>query len=571
MTINLAQASIHPTSSSGLTPLTNSATRAVGDRFGDVYNVKDYGAVGDGVADDTTKIQNAANACISNGGILYFPNGTYKITSTITFDATSQKGIRIIGSGGGNAAVLSSRITGNINGYLFDFQYDTGGPTYNDPVRSIEYLCFDNQHTPSVGQITNTEPVGTTTGGVAGTACGCIHMPGGIANRLVGCNFNFLGGIGIFNFCQNAEMAGCSFTGPYGSTNASDSIAVIGNGLHIHDCKINTVGYGVVITGGGNNAVGIISNIDFEEIGTAIALGYSPIGVLSPLAPPSSGTIWPAGVGAIEFAHIKCINIENPGDSDLSSKGVIYASNSISNLIIDGIDCLADGVASRVPPYGLKLDGSANSIIRSAFFNGSGGASGGISTALFSVSNTTSGVKFFGCSGFNTHTGAVGWDLSSLIFLTGANGVQWEYCDTDGALAFASLPASPTSYGQTMICSDVPGVADTTLSSLTSYSGTTITLATAGAHGLSPGDLFNISAATGTGADLSRINGEWLAITGTTGTTLKFTIASGLTITTVTGGTVQTPPIIGKAVTVGSGTWKAKLMWNGAAWIIVGR
>jgi hypothetical protein len=44
-------------------------------------SVKDYGACGDGVCDDTTAIQNALNSGKSN---LFLPDGTYRITSTIT-------------------------------------------------------------------------------------------------------------------------------------------------------------------------------------------------------------------------------------------------------------------------------------------------------------------------------------------------------------------------------------------------------------------------------------------------------------------------------------------------------
>lgn len=43
-----------------------------------VINVKQYGAIGDGIADDTESIQNAVNS-MENGGILYFPQGVYVV------------------------------------------------------------------------------------------------------------------------------------------------------------------------------------------------------------------------------------------------------------------------------------------------------------------------------------------------------------------------------------------------------------------------------------------------------------------------------------------------------------
>lgn len=49
---------------------------------------RDFGAVGDGVADDTTAIQNAINSFNSSptnsGGVVWFPSGIYKITGTLT-------------------------------------------------------------------------------------------------------------------------------------------------------------------------------------------------------------------------------------------------------------------------------------------------------------------------------------------------------------------------------------------------------------------------------------------------------------------------------------------------------
>jgi pectate lyase-like protein len=48
---------------------------------GEVISVKDYGAVGDGTTDDTTAIQAALTAATNK--VLYFPDGTYRLTSTL--------------------------------------------------------------------------------------------------------------------------------------------------------------------------------------------------------------------------------------------------------------------------------------------------------------------------------------------------------------------------------------------------------------------------------------------------------------------------------------------------------
>lgn len=49
------------------------------------FNVKDYGAAGNGVADDTAEIQAALDAAhAAGGGIVYLPAGTYNISSALT-------------------------------------------------------------------------------------------------------------------------------------------------------------------------------------------------------------------------------------------------------------------------------------------------------------------------------------------------------------------------------------------------------------------------------------------------------------------------------------------------------
>jgi parallel beta-helix repeat protein len=54
------------------------------------FDVTDYGAVGDGSTDDTTAFQNAIAALIANtGGVLYIPNGTYRLTAQLTITCSN--------------------------------------------------------------------------------------------------------------------------------------------------------------------------------------------------------------------------------------------------------------------------------------------------------------------------------------------------------------------------------------------------------------------------------------------------------------------------------------------------
>lgn len=66
----------------------STTARTLANRFADVVNVKDFGAVGDGVADDTAAVQAAVNAAGLNGTVL-ITEGVYKILSNITSNNTA--------------------------------------------------------------------------------------------------------------------------------------------------------------------------------------------------------------------------------------------------------------------------------------------------------------------------------------------------------------------------------------------------------------------------------------------------------------------------------------------------
>lgn len=70
-----------------------------------VFNVKDYGAVGDGSTDDSAAIASAAAAAgtANHGGTVYFPYGTYRIAAAWT-GLSSLTNVKILGQGGGGTA-----------------------------------------------------------------------------------------------------------------------------------------------------------------------------------------------------------------------------------------------------------------------------------------------------------------------------------------------------------------------------------------------------------------------------------------------------------------------------------
>jgi hypothetical protein len=69
-------------------PFSSSVPTVVCEKLAEVISVKDFGAVGDGVVDDTQAIKNAiAAVTTAGGGELYFPRGSYVVTSVIDLPA----------------------------------------------------------------------------------------------------------------------------------------------------------------------------------------------------------------------------------------------------------------------------------------------------------------------------------------------------------------------------------------------------------------------------------------------------------------------------------------------------
>jgi hypothetical protein len=79
------------------------------DKGGAVYNVRSYGAKGDGTTDDTTALA-AAITAVGSGGTVYLPPGSYRLTGT---GLTVPAGVRLVGAGMFITTILAPLSTSN--------------------------------------------------------------------------------------------------------------------------------------------------------------------------------------------------------------------------------------------------------------------------------------------------------------------------------------------------------------------------------------------------------------------------------------------------------------------------
>lgn len=200
----------------------SSTSRTLSNRFAERVNVKDFGAVGDGTANDQPAIQAAITAAAA-GSIIYFPKGTYFLAESTGL--TANKSLSFLGEKNSSTILLNKLVTIGINitgGTIFDF--------YN-----LNFLYnqgwYDSERTRHQGAI---------------ECVGGINQNGEV--RIFNCNFKNIGAGfygGGFNyllvdsceFIYQYGIAGCSWV----ITSEFPSVAVLAsaNITKVINCYFN--------------------------------------------------------------------------------------------------------------------------------------------------------------------------------------------------------------------------------------------------------------------------------------------------------------------------------------------
>lgn len=343
------------------------------------YNVKSYGAVGDGTTDDTTSIQNALAAIPSGGGVLYFPAGIYKYTgSTLTFT----KPVTVLGDGGNieyriDASHTPSASTiefDNATGTLFDLH--VGGCAFRD-------IGLNNTTTATAGAAI----LQSASGLCAFTKYHHLSVTG------------FYIGVDVQAGAMN-RFDGCLFLNQYNYGIKLRNISLPDSGDHcISDCNflgLNTTNAGVRIESGGGPK---IINSKFIQFANGIDVSAT------------------AGISTSDL--LICNNsIESCSASAISV--ALGLGATWDNIVITGNQFLAAGNS-----YGIKVNGSGGTLA-GLVISGNEGASGGSSNPFISVTNASAvcimGGSQFGYSAFYTPGSGVTYARSAVVPPGGTTG-----------------------------------------------------------------------------------------------------------------------------------------------------
>jgi hypothetical protein len=193
-------------------------------------SVKDFGAVGDGIVNDTAAIQAAINACLASGSALYVPVGKYRLTAQVNIPVYSnvfERGLIIYGEGWASRFIIDHAGTGfyvtcipSFGTYQAEFRdlYFSTGTTSPDKIihnlggiNTLIRDCKFRNATVGTGCVVNDNAYGLTLQGcvfwgVTGTGVFYALVPDlstySYVNSIIDCEFSIV--------TTGVEMQGCN-------------------------------------------------------------------------------------------------------------------------------------------------------------------------------------------------------------------------------------------------------------------------------------------------------------------------------------------------------------------------
>ena len=466
---------VHPTDtslSSFLQAGTGAVTRTMQDKTRERVSVKDFNAVGNGSTDDTAAIQAAITAFQGTGATIFFPRGTYKITSSLNITGT----IRFEGESRDGSAIFWTNTIFNA------VVVSTLGRV------AFEKLTFS-------GPVSATAGASLTLDGPSGTGNGlaiirdCTFAQG--FNHVVtvsaadwtidNCYFSEYVNFGVYvgnvlhNDAGDSTIMACTFATSLASATAihqvsSGGLKIIGNKM------INgQYGYHMVLAAGGVATVDlVIGNNSIEGQSAACVLFDRPTGAKTFGGITITGNQF-SGPSIGATASWACISTDANagwlGRITIVGNHILMAKAGVGGLTFIGVSIGAstDGFIisgnqfSAESPTGTSVginiaSGAANGIIGPNNYNILAGSSGSWTNKILNASATTyvtnyatqSGTVAVTCS---TADGAT-WSGTAAVVFPVAYDLAPKVVCTAGTVAagIAAFPTSVTKTGFTVVC-----------------------------------------------------------------------------------------------------------------------
>lgn len=250
--------------------------RLISDGFGDIVSVKDFGAIGNGVADDTVALQNA----IASNRNIFFPAGNYLITSYIDVIGNS---IKLFGVGK-NSKILSNNLYNmiwlkGVNHVVFEnLSFES---TYSNSIENV-YGLISSSNTVLQNVLFNKCTFSAPSANV--NAIKIVAETSNFAEniKIIDCNFENIWRMGIefqnhaadtVQRYKNVTIENSYFNniGTIGGYGYSISLSGYGSSCHISNNIFSAVVLGVELVGSSNTTIAFNKFVSFNATGTSLS------------------------------------------------------------------------------------------------------------------------------------------------------------------------------------------------------------------------------------------------------------------------------------------------------------